>query len=77
MSELERNYVHFAGVSLNDFHDLPVATRLLDRLTAALVLADEILSDLTGEDVASLQWIEVHARRIYDEADAAITRLGQ
>jgi hypothetical protein len=65
------------GTSFDDLQDLPIQARVLDRLTAALVLADEILTELAADEGESLRWIEDHARRIYDEADAVMKRFAQ
>jgi hypothetical protein len=61
----------------SDYAALPLSVRVLDRLTDAIVLADEILDDLATQQGAAVRSIEADVRRIYDDVDALIARLAE
>lgn len=56
---------------------LPLTTRVLERLTEMLILADEILAEFHTEEANALLWLEPYIQRVYDDIDISVRRLAQ
>ena len=65
------------GVTARALAPEPLEVRVLDRLTAVIVLTDELLTEFQSEDARALLWLEPHVRRVYDDVDSLMTRLAQ
>lgn len=60
-----------------DLAALPLPARVLDRLTAVLMLTDELLGEFQTEDANGMLWLEPHIQRVYDDVDRVMKRLAQ
>lgn len=56
---------------------LPMRTRVVDRLTEMLILADELLAEFQTEEANGMLWLEANVQRLFDDIDALIKRLAQ
>ncbi len=77
MRDLEPELTKFRSLAGDDLDRLPIPTRIVERLTAILVLTDEMLGELVTEEANAILWTEAPLRRIYDEVDTLIGRLAQ
>jgi hypothetical protein len=74
---LESHLVHLRGTTAEDLSSFPLETRVLDRLTAMLIMADEIAGELETEEWSAILAIEPAVRRLFDDIDSLIRRLAQ
>lgn len=77
MYPFDPDLLPFHGLTAAHFDRGALTTRILERLTVMLVMADEILGELTTEEANRLLWLEPKIRSIYAETDATIGRLAQ
>lgn len=74
IKELEQ---HGYGLTAPTIAPEPLEIRVLDRLTAVIVLTDELLTEFQSEDANALLWLEPHVRRVHDDVDSLMTRIAQ
>lgn len=77
MNDLEHRLTYLHRLSVPDHAGLPLATRVLDRLTEVIILTDELLAEFQTEEANPMLWLEPHIQRVYDDVDSIMRRLAQ
>jgi hypothetical protein len=77
MRSLERRLAELNHLTAPYGEASRVSDRMLDRLTAMVVLADEILGEMTMKEATPLLWAEPHVRQIYNDINVLIGRIAQ
>ncbi len=65
------------AVPRSPYDALPLKTRVLERLTGMLILANELLAEFHTEEANVLLWLEPYIQRVYDDIDISVRRLAQ
>lgn len=66
----------FGGLSIIEWHRMPVRERVVDRLADLMFDADDIL-EMLGADAAAheLRWLEPNIRQLYDNVNTLMKSL--